>query len=291
MTTEVRELATVLRAWRDRLSPEAAGLPAGAGRRTSGLRREELAALAGLSVDYVVRLEQGRASNPSAQVVAAIARALRLTNDERDHLYRVAGAPVPSSDFVPQLITPGVHRIVDRLSDSPVAVFSAIWDTLLFNSLWSVVIGRHASIVASHSDKAGSHSGNLVWAVFVTDDSPIDHESDEYARFRRDLVADLRSAVGRYPRDARLARLVRDLRARSSDFEALWHESSVSQHVSARKTVITEAVGPITLDCDVMSVPGGDLRVVVLTTVPGSEDDAKLDLLRVTGLQSFAVSD
>lgn len=105
------ELAQVLRAWRDRLSPHEVGLPAGTRRRAPGLRREELATLAGVSVEYLVRLEQGRARHPSSQLLGALARALRLTADERDHLYRVGGAAVPSDEYVSQHITPGVQRI------------------------------------------------------------------------------------------------------------------------------------------------------------------------------------
>ena len=133
--TAPNELAVILRAWRDRLAPEAAGMPRGSGRRAPGLRREELAALAGVSVDYLVRLEQGRSTSPSPQVLASIARALRLTNEERDHLYRVAGAAVPTKADVPRHLTPSIQRIVDRLGDTPAAVFSATWDLISWNPL------------------------------------------------------------------------------------------------------------------------------------------------------------
>ncbi len=120
-----------MRRWRDRVSPEAAGLPAGGHRRAAGLRREELALLAGISVDYVTRLEQGRATNPSEQVVEALARALRLSGAER-------AAPVPTSpgscrrarSTVPAYITPSVQRMLDRLTGTPVAVFDAAWTLL-----------------------------------------------------------------------------------------------------------------------------------------------------------------
>src|SRR4051812_34415335 len=124
------EFAAVLRAWRDRMRPEEAGLPAGPGRRTPGLRREELAALAGVSVEYIVRLEQGRAQHPSAQMLGALARALRLSEDERDHLYRVGGAALPARGLVPRHIPAGVQRMMDRLGDVPLGVMSASWDVL-----------------------------------------------------------------------------------------------------------------------------------------------------------------
>lgn len=97
MSTDGTDLGATIRSWRDRLTPEAVGLPAGRVRRAAGLRREELAELAGVSVDYLVRLEQGRATTPSPQVAGALARALRLTDGERDHLYRLAGLQPPST--------------------------------------------------------------------------------------------------------------------------------------------------------------------------------------------------
>src|SRR4051794_41882667 len=108
------EFAAVLRAWRDRLSPQEVGLPPGTGRRAPGLRREELAALAGVSVEYLIRLEQGRARHPSAQLLGALARALRLTDEERDHLYRVGGGSGPAAGMGPPPITPGAQRVADR---------------------------------------------------------------------------------------------------------------------------------------------------------------------------------
>src|ERR1700760_1305598 len=116
-------LGATLRTWRDRLSPAEIGRPAGHSRRAAGLRREELADLAGVSVDYIVRLEQGRATSPSAQVVAALARALRLTRAERDHLYRLAGLQPPSDGVISDHIPPGVQRLLTRLGETPVAVF------------------------------------------------------------------------------------------------------------------------------------------------------------------------
>src|SRR6185295_2429972 len=106
-------------------APSAAALPVGRTRRVPGLRREELAGLAGVSVDYLVRLEQGRATTPSAQVVASLARALQLTTAERDHLYRLARLVPPVDGAVPDHIPPGVHRVLSRLGDVAVAVLAS----------------------------------------------------------------------------------------------------------------------------------------------------------------------
>jgi transcriptional regulator with XRE-family HTH domain len=273
----VSEFAEVLRSWRDRIGPADVGMPAGAGRRARGLRREELAVLAGVSVDYVVRLEQGRATNPSPQLLGALARALRLTDAERDHLYRVAGAAPPDRGLVPRQITPGVQRVVDRLGDVPLAVFTATFDILFWNPLWT----------ALGSDPSGyvGLERNLAWRHFTIGHPGVEFDDQHEEDFAADLTADLRAAVGRYPGDRDLARLVARLRAESPDFARRWDTARVAEHRSSRKTMTRTAVGPITLDCDVLSVPGSDLRIVVYTAAPSSEDAQKLELLRVTGTQ------
>ncbi|MGN6446431.1 helix-turn-helix transcriptional regulator [Amnibacterium sp.] len=269
------ELATVLRSWRDRMRPEEAGLPAGPGRRAPGLRREELAALAGVSVEYVVRLEQGRAVHPSAQLLGALARALRLSDEERAHLFRVGGAAVPGPSEVPLHVPAGVQRIMDRLGDVPMAVFSAAWDVLQWNPLWAAIGGDPAAKPPAER--------NVAWQHFTAGHERMRFDERHEEEFARDLAADLRGAVGRYPADRRLRTLVARLRATSSDFSARWGEAHVAQHRSSRKTATRTPVGPITLDCDVLAVPGADLRIVVYTAAPGSEDASKLDLLRVAG--------
>lgn len=272
------ELSTVLRAWRDRTRPEEVGLPTIPGRRTSGLRREELAALATVSVDYIVRLEQGRARHPSAQTVAALARALRLTDEEVDHLYRVAGLASPRGHVVPQHISPGVRRMVDRLGDVPLAVFTATWDIVHWNGLWAAISG----------DPAGRHGidRNVVWRHFTDSLPDVSYDDRHREEFSEDLTADLRAARARYPDDRELRELVARLRATSADFDARWGRASMSVHKSSRK-VMTTPVGPIAVDCDVLTAPGGDLRIVVYTTAPGSEDEQRLELLRVVGTQTL----
>ena len=273
------EFAAVLRSWRDRVSPQQVGLPAGAGRRAPGLRREELATLAGVSVEYLVRLEQGRARHPSPQLLGALARALRLTEDERDHLYRVAGEAAPTNGVVSRHVTPGVQRLLDRLGDVPIGVHSAAWDLLWWNPLWAALSG----------DPSPRHGieRNVVWRHFVDTSDAIVFDTDHAEEFSSDLVADLREATGRYPRDEELSTLVARLRDASTDFCRRWDEAHIARHRSSSKTATRTAVGPIEIDCDVLTAPGTDLRIVVYTTVPGSDDESKLDLLRVTGTQAF----
>ena len=275
-----RELATALRAWRDHVTPAAAGLPVGGERRVPGLRREELAALAGLSVDYLVRLEQGRAENPSPQVVESLARALRLRDEERDALYLLAGSAAPSADVVPRAVTPGIQRMLDRLADTPVGVFTAAWDPLIWNELWAALQGDPSARPVRER--------NVAWRHFLAQDSRMRHAPEAVSEFEREMVSDLHRTVLQYPRDERLADLVRDLVERSERFATLWQRYELVPRTTSRKTVEHPVVGRITLDCDVLHVPAVDLRVIVYTAEPGSEDAARLGLLRVAGIQSFA---
>ena len=273
------EFAEVLRAWRDRIGPRELGLAPGARRRAPGLRREELATLAGVSVEYLVRLEQGRSRHPSPQVVGALARALRLTDDERDHLYRLSGAAVPSDTFVSQHITPGVQRLLDRLGDVPLAVHSAAWDLLWWNPLWAALTGDPSGLRGVER--------NVAWRHFSKAPGGIDFDDEHAEEFSDDLAADLREAAGRYPSDPGLAALITRLRTECPDFEQRWSRAHVARHRSSSKTATSTPVGPIAIDCDVLTVPGTDLRIVVYTVTPGSQDASKLALLSVTGTQAW----
>jgi len=135
------ESGRTVRHWRDRVRPTAVGVPVGRRRRAAGLRREELAGLAGISVDYLTRLEQGRATSPSVQVVEALARALRVPDAERDLLFRLAGHVTPGLDVVSSRITPSVQRLLDRLAIAPVAVFDATWTLLIANAPYDALMG------------------------------------------------------------------------------------------------------------------------------------------------------
>ncbi|GAA3889129.1 helix-turn-helix transcriptional regulator [Leifsonia kafniensis] len=275
------DLGALLRSWRDRLSPVDVGFPAGYSRRASGLRREELASLAGLSVDYVVRLEQGRARHPSAQVAASLARALQLSDAERDHLFVIAGLLPPSPGDVPAHIPPGVQRLVARLGEIPLAVFTASWDLLTWSPLWAALLGEPI--------RSGTGRPNLLRAHFTgtplgDSDGAIVSRSSDIGVFQASLVADLRRVHGRYPRDRGVLALVTELQASSERFRELWESGAVGEHQSELKVLHNDAVGDIELDCDVLSVAGTDLRIVVYTAATGSEDAEKLDFLRVSAV-------
>ncbi|WP_328608853.1 helix-turn-helix transcriptional regulator [Amycolatopsis sp. NBC_00345] len=274
------EFGKAVRRWRDRVSPEAAGLPVGGHRRASGLRREELSQLAGISVDYVTRLEQGRATSPSAQVVEALARALRLSGIERAHLFRLAGLNPPGPETVPAFINPSVHRLLDRLTGTPVAVYDASWTLLLANPPYAALMG----------DPSGwrGFERNSVWRQFAGPGSRARHTPESLARFHAGLVADLRATAERYPADPQLRRMVTELRASSARFAELWESGAVGQHEAGPKTIVHPEAGPVVLDCDVLTVAGGDLRIMVYTAVPGTEDAERLALITVLGTQALS---
>ncbi|WP_431727333.1 helix-turn-helix transcriptional regulator [Verrucosispora sp. TAA-831] len=280
-TNDDPELGAALRAWRDRLSPRDAGLPVGGRRRTLGLRREEVAELAGLSVDYLVRLEQGRATRPSPQVVETLARALQLTGPEREHLFRVAGLAQITHDRIPRHVPPGVQRLIARLGEIPVAVFTAHWTLLVTNRPWRALVGdQEDRRVDSNVLRAIFADGDLTPWPITSDRAP----EDVAAAF----VADLRAVRGRYPHDPDLTTLIADLRTTSPAFDAAWNSGAVSEHRSERKTIQHPAAGPLTLDCDVLTVPGADLRVVTYTAPAGSADAEALQFLTVTAFTTLS---
>jgi len=273
------EFGSAVRRWRDRVSPEVVGLPPGGHRRAPGLRREELALLTGISVDYITRLEQGRAGSPSSQVVEALARALRLSGTEREHLFRLAGLIPPGAETVPAHLTASVQRLLDRLTGTPVAVFDASWTLLVANP-------PHAALMGDPSGWRGRER-NAVWRQFLGTPTRARYTPQAKRALEAALVADLREAAARYPADPRLRRLVRDLRASSDRFAGLWDTGAVGHHEAARKTIDHPQVGALTLDCDVLTVAGSDLRIMVYTAEPGTEDAERLALLTVLGIQTL----
>ncbi|MCT9079605.1 helix-turn-helix transcriptional regulator [Streptomyces fulvoviolaceus] len=273
------ELGQALRRWRDRVPPQTAGLPAGGHRRAAGLRREELALLAGISVDYVTRLEQGRAANPSGQVVEALARALRLSGDERAHLFRLAGLAPPGPETVPRYLTPSVQRMLDRLVDTPVGVTDAAMTLLVANSMYAALMG-------DPSGRRGFER-NGVWRNFMGAPTRVRHTLQETRAFEAGMVSELRTTAARYPADRQLRRLIAELRAGSARFAELWDAGVVGRLEASRKTIEHPQVGLLTLDCDLLRVEGNDLHILVYSAEPGTEAAEKLELISVLGTQAL----
>lgn len=245
-----------------------------------GLRREELAGLTGISVDYLTRLEQGRATSPSTQVVEALARALRLSDPERELLFRLAGQPPPGRQTVSQRIPPSVQRLLDRLSGNPVAVYDAMWDLVVTNPGYDALSG------------AAGWRGierNAVWRNLVGPGPLAVHTRRELAEQQEGLVADLRMTAARYPADRRVRRLVAELRGQSPRFTELWEATDIQPHEdrSRHKFVDHPEVGRIGLDCDTLIVAGDDLRIMVYSAEPGTADAERLALAVVLGTQTF----
>ena len=271
------ELAAFLRTRRDRLRPGDVGLPAAARRRTPGLRREEVALLAGVSVDYYTRLEQARGPSPSRQVLAALARALRLTGDERDHLFRLAGEPAPEPQARSTHLRPGVLHLLDRLADSAAVVVNDLGDVLAWTPL--------AQAVFSDASEVPVGRRNL-FRVFFTDPGQLRRlPPEDRERAARAQVADLRATSARRPGDPAVRQLVADLRRASPLFERLWAEHDVAVRRVNRKRILHPVVGLLELDCEVLLTPEHDQRLILHTAPPGSETAEKLELLRVVGLQ------
>ena len=279
-------LGAMIRLWRDRLPPSAAGLPAARGRRAAGLRREELADLAGVSVDYIVRLEQGRAATPSASVVASLARALQLSTAERDHLYRLARLAPPVGGAISDHVPPGVQRVLARLGDAAVAVFAADWQLVWWNRGWAALLGDPSA--------APPRLRNFARDRFPVDDGPARlalwpvTETDRAATDAA-VVSDLRRATGRFPEDRRLATLIRDLNSGNSRFAELWATGEVSAHREDHKRIDHPSVGPVTVDCDVLTDGDSELKIVIMTAAPSSEDETKLRLATIAGSSSVTI--
>jgi transcriptional regulator with XRE-family HTH domain len=275
------EFGQAIRRWRDRAAPETVGVPSGRRRRAAGLRREELAGLANISVDYLTRLEQGRATSPSAQVVEALARALRLSDTERELLFRLAGHAAPGRDVVSKRVTPSVQRLLDRLSHTPVVVYDASWNLIVANQPYDALMGETTSMRGI--------ARNAVWRNLVGPGNRTVHTPDERARFESLLVADLRMTAARYPADRELRRLIAELTSQSTRFAELWESAEVGSHEdqSRHKIIDHPDVGLISLDCDTLIVAGDELRIMVYTAEPGTQDAERLALAIVLGTQAL----
>lgn len=278
-------LAAALRRARERVRPEDVGLPAGHRRRVAGLRREELAMLAGISVDYVVRLEQGRGPQPSVQVLGALARALRLDDDERDHVFHLAGSAAPQQGTIDLHVRPSVLRLIDRFVDLPALVTSAKGDVLAWNAMASALLGDWSALPPERR----SHP-RLRFLPDPADPprSAVGGSAAERESTARQTVASLRTAAGRYPEDEGLRRLLADLRAGSEEFRRLWAETDAGAWRSHRKTVLHPTLGELLLDCDTLHVPDADQLVIVYSAAPGTSEAEALALLRVVGTQDLA---
>ena len=265
-STNRAELAAFLRARRARLSPRQAGLPGAGGpgrRRTPGLRRQEVAQLAGMSVDYYIRLEQGRGPHPSRQVLSALARALMLTADERDYLFRVAGESPPLVAGPSREITPGIRHLLDSMPGTPAYVLDAASNVLAWNALATHFIGN----LSSYEDR------NMIRWTFLRTAQAVWSDED-FVRFTRSTVADLRAAYARYPGDAGIDSLVTEMLALSPRFAQMWAEHEVEVRGPMLKHVTHPVVGPLEFECQVLHIAETGQRLIAYCAAPGSATEA-----------------
>ncbi|SFQ25325.1 helix-turn-helix transcriptional regulator [Actinomadura madurae] len=275
---EREQLADFLRRRRKAIRPAEVGLADGPRRRTAGLRREEVAMLAGMSVDYVVRLEQGRSSQPSTQLLGALARALRLTNDERDHLFHLAGHRPPPAEDVARLARAGLVRMLDLLGDTPAMVLSDLGEVLAQNRMSALLAGDHTVFSGDRR--------YTVYRWFTEAAARAACPPEEQEHYGRQIVADLRAVAGRRSGDPVVAGLVDRLQDASADFRRLWAEHEVAVRRADRKTILHPRVGRLLMDCETLITPDQRQQLLVLTPAD-AETRERLDLLRVLGIEEF----
>ena len=256
------ELAAFLRRRRAGLRPADAGLPGGGRRRTPGLRRQEVAELAGMSVDYYIRLEQARGPHPSGQILAALSRALMLTQDERDYLFRIAGASPPPAAGPSGEVTPATRHLLASLASTPAYVLDAKYDVLAWNQLATCFIGDLSGYPEADRNM-------LRWMFRQPGQDVLWDDADRIA-FARQSVADLRAAYARYPGDRGIEDLVAELLGTSPRFAEMWATYEVEIRRPIRKRVSHPDAGPLEFDCHVLHIPDSDQRLVIYSAEPGS---------------------
>ncbi len=272
-----QELASFLRSRRERLRPEDVGLPSGTRRRTPGLRREEVAVLAHISTEYYVRLEQGRAPRPSAEVLAGIAGALRLTDEESAHLHVLAGTAPLRSGRHRRDVRPSILALMERTPQTAAFVISAAFEVLAWNDLAVALMEDFASLEP--------RDRNLARREFLRSDgeSPPLYGIADNAEFRHQIAAELRLALARYPSDPAVTGLIDELLGASAEFARLWERHDVQTAPMLTKTFHHPVVGTITLDCDSLVLAERDQHLVLYTAPHGSADADALALLSILG--------
>jgi transcriptional regulator with XRE-family HTH domain len=279
-TMDQAALADFLRRRREALRPGDVGLPAGVRRRTQGLRREEVAALAAMSTDYYTRLEQQRGPQPSEQMLASLARALRLTSGERDYLFQIAGHNAPASVSAATHVVPALLRVLDRLADTPALILSNLGEVLIQNRMADALFGD----TSAYTGLARSE----IYRWFTDPAERLRYPEADRDRQSRAQVASLRAAYGSMGPRSRAGELVRALPKVSPEFAALWERHEVAKRFEDHKTLIHPELGPIELDCQVLFTEDQSQALLVLTAPPRTEGYEKLQLLAVLGQEHFA---
>ena len=273
-------LAEFLRRRRESLQPEDVGLPRGQRRRTSGLRREEVAVLCHISTDYYSRIERERGPQPSEQMIASIAQGLHLTLDERDHLFRLAGHQPPVRGAVSEHISPGLLRILDRLADTPAEIVTELGETLRQSPLGVALTGD----LTRYSGPARS----LGYRWFTDPATRRLYGEEDHPFLSRMFTSGLRAVATLRGPDSRAAHLAELLLHQSKEFRTVWDAQEVGLRPHAVKHFVHPELGGLELNCQSLLDPDQAHRLLVYTAVPGTESHEKLQLLSVIGTQAMA---
>jgi hypothetical protein len=232
-----------------------------------------------MSTDYYTRLEQQRGPQPSGQMLASLARALRLTRDERDYLFRVAGHNPPSPATAASHVAPALLRVLDRLDDTPAMILSSLGEVLVQNRMAVALFGdrsRHTGLARSE-----------IYRWFTDPAERLIYPEDDRPRQSRAQVANLRAAYGTMGPRSTAGELVRALQKASPEFAALWERHEVAQRFADHKVLVHPELGPIELDCQALFTEDQSQLLLVLTAPPHTEGYEKLELLSVLGQQQF----
>jgi transcriptional regulator with XRE-family HTH domain len=272
------EMGTYLASRRARVRPVDVGLTAGPRRRVPGLRREEVAMLAGVSVDYYTELERGRGVHPSAQVLVALTRALRLDRDERDHLFHLADQPLPTRGAGAVHVEPAMLALLDRLDSTPARIITDLDETVAQNRLAQALLG-------DAPERGPEASFVLRW--FTDPAARLIYPVDDHARHSREFVADLRATFARRGQDGEVTDLVERLKVESGEFTELWDARDVAVRRSVRKRIVHPVLGVVEIDCQRLMSEDGRQRLLFFTAPVGSDAVGQLELLAVIGNQAL----
>ena len=271
---DVEQLGDFLRVRRQALTPEQAGLVPGGSRRTPGLRREEVAVLADVSVDYYERLERSRATNPSAALVTRLSRALRLSDDETDFLHHLAGYPTPPPSEVNRGVDPGLLFLIDNLDAVPAHVLDGLTTVVAQNALSTALFGRCAG--------RPGREANMAWRWFMDPRTRGYNVPEEHEEIGRGWAAELRGALAERGDDDAAGRLVEDLLAASPEFAGYWATMEVTRFRSTRKTFMHPATGSLEVNCDMVLSSYGGHRLMLLRPEEGTVAEQRLRTLQET---------
>jgi transcriptional regulator with XRE-family HTH domain len=269
------QLADFLRTRREALQPEDVGLPRGPRRRTRGLRREEIAALSGMSSDYYTRIEQSRGPQPSEPMLAAIAQGLHLSLDERDHLFRLAGHSTPRRSPRTDHVSPGLMRILDRLADTPAQVINGLAEALMQTGPATALLGRD-------TERTGPDR-SFIYRWFTDPDARLIYPEEDHHLHSRLFASDLRTANSRQGPDSPAARMAATLTDLSPEFAELWSAHEVGLHRDGTKRIRHPQLGILELHCQSLYDMDQAQALLVFTATPGTESYEKLQLLPAVG--------